>query len=78
MDGEIRPFIRFYVRVVGKKNPSFGNLCARPVDITEKVHCKFLNFSLVLSPAEFNSLKQLGEKIAGLTSEDQMAKDGFL
>ncbi|MCI4395021.1 hypothetical protein PGIGA_G00175560 [Pangasianodon gigas] len=34
-------------------------------------------FDGLLSPAEFNSLKQLGEKMAGLTSEDQMTKDGF-
>ncbi|XP_060772554.1 DNA-directed RNA polymerase I subunit RPA49 [Neoarius graeffei] len=34
-------------------------------------------FDGLLSPAEFNSLKQLGEKMAGLCSEDQMTKDGF-
>ncbi|KAG7313979.1 hypothetical protein KOW79_022475 [Hemibagrus wyckioides] len=34
-------------------------------------------FDGLLSPVEFNSLQQLGEKIAGLTPEDQMSKDGF-
>lgn len=43
-----------------------------------RVRSTFLNFTLVLSPAEFNSLKELGEKMAGLTSEDQLTKDGFL
>ncbi|KAK3507509.1 hypothetical protein QTP70_027441 [Hemibagrus guttatus] len=35
-------------------------------------------FDGLLSPVELNSLQQLGEKISGLTSEDQMSKDGFL
>lgn len=43
-----------------------------------RVRSTFLNVTLVLSPAEFNSLKELGEKMAGLTSEDQLTKDGFL
>ncbi|KAM9449718.1 DNA-directed RNA polymerase I subunit RPA49 [Clarias gariepinus] len=34
-------------------------------------------FDDLLSPAEFDSLKHLGEKMAELTPEDQLTKDGF-
>lgn len=62
------------------KTPILGTSVLHQLILLKKthIHCKFLNFTLVLSPAEFNSLKQLGEKMAGLNSEDQMTKDGFL
>ncbi|KAF4071597.1 hypothetical protein AMELA_G00275120 [Ameiurus melas] len=47
--------------------------CNKSADKREDVY----PFDDLLSPAEFNSLKKLGEEMVGLGSKDQLTKDGF-